>query len=812
MKNEDFEKLGVFYLGKGYDVQERTGTPDLLLYDSKQLTTHAVCVGMTGSGKTGLCIGLLEEAAIDDVPVIAVDPKGDIGNILLTFPKLRGEDFLPWVDADEAQRRGIDREAFAEKTARTWREGLAEWGQDGARIQRLMDAADMAVYTPGSSAGLPLTVLRSFTAPSAAVIEQTETYRDRIASAVSGLLALLGVDSDPMGGREHILLSTVLDDAWRRGRDVALADLIRAIQAPPFDKVGVIDLETFYPARDRFALAMRLNNLIASPGFAGWMQGEPLDVGGLLYAPSGKPRISVLSIAHLSDAERMFFVTILLNEVLSWVRSQPGTSSLRAILYMDEIYGYFPPSANPPSKKPMLTLLKQARAFGVGVVLATQNPVDLDYKGLSNCGTWFLGRLQTRRDKDRVLDGLEGASAAAGAGFDRAAMDKTLSSLGKRVFLLNNVHEAHPVVFETRWTLSYLRGPLNRDEIQTLMAPRKAEADPAPAKPAPVQEAVPVEPAPAAPVSGSRPVLPPDVPEFFVVGPATGKAPTYRPTLLGIARLHYVDRKSGVDYWETLTVQRPVADDVPADVWEDGKHLTGRVPALDKAPPLAPGATFADLPAAMTRAKNYAEWAKDLKNYLYRERRLTVWTCPELKAYGRPEETARDFRVRLSQGARENRDAAIEKLRARFGPRRVALEKKLAAAHEALGREREKASKSSWDAAVSLGTSILGAFTGRKTMTKTNVARVGTAARAATKAARDRFQTSPAQDRLDALNEEYVDLENEFQTELDRIKTTGGADSLQLDKLELAPRKGDLTVEQVVLAWTAEPVAEDDEA
>ncbi len=391
----DFEKLGLFYLGKTYDVKDRKVTSELVLYESKHLTTHAVCVGMTGSGKTGLGIGLLEEAAIDGIPVIAIDPKGDLSNLLLGFPELRPEDFLPWVDADEAGRRGQTVEQFAAKTADQWKEGLAAWGEDGARIARMRDAVDLAIYTPGSSAGLSLTVLRSFDAPPPALVSQTELYRERIASAVSGLLALLGITADPISSREHILLSNILDQAWRTGQDLDMASLIHAVQSPALQKVGVMDIETFFPAKDRFALAMKINNLLASPGFAGWLEGDALDVGSLLYTPDGKPKLSVVSIAHLSDNERMFFITILLNEVLAWVRTQPGTSSLRAVLYMDEIFGYFPPTANPPSKMPMLTLLKQARAFGLGVVLATQNPVDLDYKGLSNAGTWFLGRLQT---------------------------------------------------------------------------------------------------------------------------------------------------------------------------------------------------------------------------------------------------------------------------------------------------------------------------------------------------------------------------------------------------------------------------------
>ena len=476
---QDYEKLGLFYLGKIYDSKQRQVTSNLLLYESKDLTTHAVCLGMTGSGKTGLGISLLEEAAIDGIPVIAIDPKGDLGNLLLSFPELRPEEFLPWVDPDEAGRRGLTVEQLAVQTAQQWREGLAASGEDGARIARLRQAVDLAIYTPGSSAGLPMTVLRSFEAPPPALVSQVEAYRERITSTVAGLLALLGIVVDPISSREHILLANVLDHAWRGGHDLDMASLIHAIQSPPFQTVGVIDVETFFPAKDRFVLAMKLNNLLASPGFASWLEGDALDVSRLLYTSAGKPRLSIVSIAHLSDNERMFFVTILLNEVLAWVRTQPGTSSLRAVLYMDEIFGYFPPTANPPSKVPMLTLLKQARAFGVGVVLATQNPVDLDYKGLSNAGTWFLGRLQTQRDKDRVLEGLEGASAAAGHAFDRRKLDEILSGLGNRVFVMNNVHDNQPVVFQTRWALSYLRGPLTREQIQTLMTARKLATPPA---------------------------------------------------------------------------------------------------------------------------------------------------------------------------------------------------------------------------------------------------------------------------------------------------------------------------------------------
>ena len=470
----DYEKLGQFYLGKTHDLKSGTTSPDqLVMYDAKDLTTHAVCVGMTGSGKTGLCLALLEEAALDGIPAICIDPKGDLGNLMLTFPKLQDSDFEPWVDAQEASRNGMTTAEYATKTADLWRNGLAEWGQSGERIQKLRDSAEDAIYTPASSAGRQITVLKSFDAPNVQVLNDSEAFRGRIMSAVSGLLALLQIDADPIASREHILLSTIFDSYWRSGQNIDMGALIRSIQAPPFNKVGFLDLESFYPQAERFKLAMTLNNLLASPSFAAWMEGEPLDIQKLLYTPEGKPRLAIVSISHLSDQERMFFVTILLNEMVSWMRSQTGTSSLRALLYMDEVFGYFPPVANPPSKQPMLTLLKQARAFGLGCVLATQNPVDLDYKGLSNCGTWFLGRLQTERDKMRVLEGLEGAANSAGSTFDRQAMEQTLAGLGSRVFLMNNVHEDAPTVFRSRWALSYLRGPVSRQQIEVLMAPLK---------------------------------------------------------------------------------------------------------------------------------------------------------------------------------------------------------------------------------------------------------------------------------------------------------------------------------------------------
>jgi hypothetical protein len=512
----EIEGLGSFYLGKPYDVEAAKLGDGYVLYDSKDLTTHAVCVGMTGSGKTGLCVGVIEEAALDGVPSILIDPKGDLADLMLTFPQLRPEDFRPWINEDDAAKAGASPDDFASSQAALWAKGLADWGQDGARIQRLRDAADFAIYTPGSDAGLPVSVLGSFAPP--ADRSDAEAVGDQIAAIATGLLALLGIDADPIKSREHILVSSILGAAWSNGQALDIAALIAQIQQPPFAKIGVLDLDSFYPQKERFELALALNNLLAAPGFQLWMQGVPLDVGQLLRSEGGKPRVAIFSIAHLSDDERMFFVTLLLNAVLAWMRGQSGTTSLRALLYMDEIFGYFPPTAEPPSKKPLLTLLKQARAFGLGVVLATQNPVDLDYKGLSNAGTWLIGRLQTDQDKQRVLDGLEGASGQGG--LDRAQLEHLISALGNRVFLLNNVHENAPEVFQTRWTMSYLRGPLSRPQIATLMSPLKAAMPQAAAPAAPAATAEATSPdvaAPAVAAAATQPASP------------SGIAPAYLP-------------------------------------------------------------------------------------------------------------------------------------------------------------------------------------------------------------------------------------------------------------------------------------------
>lgn len=807
----DYEKLGQFYLGRTHDLKTGITSPDqLLMYESKDLTTHAICVGMTGSGKTGLCLALLEEAALDGIPAICIDPKGDLGNLMLTFPRLQSDDFEPWVDAQEAMRNGMTTPEFAKKTADMWRKGLADWGQSGERIQKFRDHAEVAIYTPASSAGRQITVLKSFDAPNAQVLNDSEAFRERIMSAVSGLLALLQIDADPINSREHILLSTIFDSFWRSGQNIDMGALIRSIQAPPFNKVGFLDLESFYPQNERFKLAMTLNNLLASPSFAAWLEGEPLDIQKLMYTPSGKPRLAIVSIAHLSDQERMFFVTIMLNEMLSWMRSQTGTSSLRALLYMDEVFGYFPPTANPPSKQPMLTLLKQARAFGLGVVLATQNPVDLDYKGLSNCGTWFLGRLQTERDKMRVLEGLEGAANSVGSTFDRQAMEQTLAGLGTRVFLMNNVHENAPTVFRSRWALSYLRGPVSRQQIEVLMAPLK-QSDPVSAnmnaaaalassqKYAAPQAELPSQPA--------RPVLPPGIPEFFLPVHMHVTGVVYRPSLLAQSRVHFIDAKNSIDLWDPVTLIRLAGDSVPADPWmESDEWDESDLPEILNAPEFA-DADYRDLPAEVTQKKSYTGWTTALKNHLYRDRKLSVFTCEELKQTSSPGESESDFRIRLRMSAREERDRLVEKLRRKYTTKFSTLDDKIRRAEQKIEKEKAQKSSKTLSTAVSFGTSVLGALFGRKLASATNISRAGSAIKSASAIASEAGDVRAAEEQYAALLQEREELNTTVETEVQQIADSLDTDLMKFGSMELSPRKTDTAIDRIALLWL--PYADD---
>ncbi len=780
----DFEKLGAFYLGKRYDMEAQKLTEEPVLYDSKDLTTHAAIIGMTGSGKTGLGIGILEEAALDHIPVIAIDPKGDMGNLLLTFPQLKPENFRPWVNPRTALDKGQTPDEFAASQAALWKKGLGQWGQTGKRIAQLRKNVDLAIYTPGSNAGLPVSVLHSFDAPDADLIDDVDLYRERVQATATGILTLLDMDADPVSSREHILISRLLDNAWKEGRNLDVPALIGEIQDPPITKVGVMNIDSFFPANDRFKLAMALNNLLAAPGFEAWMQGTPLSAKDLLYTGDGKPRISVMAISHLDDAQRMFFVSMLLNELIGWMRAQPGTSSLRAILYMDEIFGYMPPIANPPSKKLFLTLLKQARAYGLGLVLATQNPVDLDYKGLSNTGTWFIGRLQTERDKARVMEGLEGATAG---NFDKQAMERTIAGLGKRRFLLHNVHEDEPVVFNTRWVLSYLAGPLTRDHIRTLMKTAKngiAAAARAVSKPKRRS-------------AESAPALPPSIDQFFVRG--FGEELVYHPRLVAGGDVVFTSARYNIED------ERPVLhtvefEDGPVDIdWDNGEPLELAID--DLADEGEEGATYADCPAAADNPKAYSPWGKDYKRWLRQNETVTLYKSKRFRLTSLPTETEGDFRARLQDAASEKRDAAIAKIRKRYATKLTTLENRLMRAEQAIAVQKEQSTKRKLDTAISFGTAILGAVLGRKKLSSSTATKMGSAIKTAGSARKEAADVERAKQTAEKVRVDIAALNKDLEEEVAKLDTAFDAQAEELDEIVVRAKSTDIHVAVTGLVW-----------
>ena len=801
-----FEKLAAFYLGRDYDLAKRNMTDDLLMYDAKDLCTHAMCVGMTGSGKTGLCISLLEEAALDGIPIICVDPKGDLANLLLTFPTLSPDDFQPWLDEGEAKRKGISVEQFASDTADQWREGLRSWGQDTDRIQRLKDAVDISIYTPGSNIGLPMTVLKSFDAPPAEARDDAELLGDRITGAVTGLLTLMGIDADPMTSSEHILLSSILQKRWKEGKNVGIEQLIRLIQKPPIDRIGVVDLDSFMSADARNKLAMRLNNLLASPAFASWMEGDSLSIKNMLQSVTGKPQITILSIAHLNDNERMFFVTILLNELLAWVRTQKGTSSLRALFYMDEVAGYFPPVKNPPCKPPMLTLLKQARAFGLGITLATQNPVDLDYKGLSNIGTWFLGRLQTERDKARVLEGLEGAAGKAGQTFDRQQMEQTLASLGSRVFLMNNVHEPQPRVFQTRWAMSYLAGPLARGQISRLMTEKKErlefqenEGNPITtgsdkSQPASRDQQPKLTKFDASVPPENRPAVPAGIIERFS-GTNLRSSPNakliYRPTLYCEGALHFIRKTASLDQWQNAKHVINCSPEFPENLWESSEPVSLDIDLIDTADERF---TFTPLPSQLVNKRKYRAYRSQYKEFLYRHSDLTLYKSNLVTGIA-PLGDRADAVAHFTQKLREARDVQTEKLRDKYERKLDSLEKKIRTGQDRLEREKSQSRSSMISAGSSVIGALLGGFMGGRRTSVSTVARgVGYASQQTSDVAR-------AERRLQLLDKDKQELHRELAQDLDDLQQKYDISQLEPEPQQIPPRKSDLKTETPIILW-----------
>lgn len=806
---------GNFYLGRLHDLAKGKTTDQPLLYDPADLTTHAFVVGMTGSGKTGLCVGLLEEAALNGFPALMIDPKGDITNLLLHFPELKPEDFQPWVNPDEARRAGKTQEQAAQETAALWAKGLADWGITPDRIRALNESAHFAVYTPGSDAGIPVSILASLKAPEIPWESNREALREKISSTVIALLGLVGLnDIDPVRSREHILLSNIFEHAWMKGQDLDLSELILQTQNPPFEKLGVFDVNTFFPQKERFALAMLLNNILAAPAFQTWIEGQPLDIPSLLYAPDGKPRHSVFYIAHLTDAERMFFVTLLFSAIESWMRAQSGTTSLRALVYFDEIFGYLPPIANPPSKQPMLRMLKQARAFGVGLVLVTQNPVDVDYKGLSNTGTWFIGKLQTDQDKQRLLDGLQ--SALAGS-LDRSAYDKMISSLGKRIFLMHNVHNKEPLVFQTRWVMNYLAGPLMRAQIPTLNALVGASLQPSPAAAPTLQpiqaERQPTEAvhAPAPSSSTTRPSVPTGVQEYFLPNNLTltealrkagaetqqaveSKGLLYRPVLLAQARTLYLNRKYNLDYEQLQTAIIPNPDRRGVVRWENHPAAPLEPRKLDDHP--APQSRFAPLDVPLSDAKIMASLEKDFADWAFRTGKITIRANESLKVYAGPAISAAEFRQMCAEAAKKGRDAEQNKVAEAFDRKIAALQEKLKREQRELEQDETRLSQRRLEEMGTHAENVLGLFLGRKSSR-----RVSSSLTKRRMTADADAEVKESKEAIADMQKQLAALENEKAKALEEVEQRWGDLASQVDEITVASLKKDVSIELFGVGW-----------
>lgn len=801
------DRAGKFYIGREYDLAAKKTLKTPVLYDPGDLTTHGVVVGMTGSGKTGLGVGILEEAAMAGIPAIIVDPKGDIANLPLHFPELRAEDFKPWVDPLEARRSGGSQDDMAAELASRWRSGLEKWGLGPDEVHRVRRSADYSVYTPGSTAGVPVDILTSLEAPELPWDENRELLLDKVSSTTTALLTLVGIEADPVRSREHILLANILEQAWKSGEDLDLPTLIHQVQQPPFEKLGALDLEQSYPKDDRVELAMTLNNLLASPSFEVWTEGAPLHIEDLLWTADGGPRHSIFYMAHLSDQERMFFVTLLLSALESWMRSQPGASSLKMLLYFDEMFGFLPPVAKPPSKPPLLRLLKQGRAYGLGLLLTTQNPVDLDYKALSNAGTWFVGKLQTEQDKARLLDGLEGVSVAE-VGIDRAQFDKHISALGKRVFLLHNVHEAGPQIFYTRWAMAYLKGPIALPQVRDVNAWAGVPDLPAEVKkPADRAPAHAVEPPRT---TAGRPEVPARIEEAFVANTVTAsqavkalgakteeyshKSLVYRPALLAQANVRYLKRDLGVDVDQQLAAL--VVDPGRRGVvrWEEHHISPFSRDALEDEP--TPDGSFSELTAPFDDAKTLRALEKDFMDYVYHEAELPLLSNPSLDLIGGAHESEQDFRRRCAEKARQGQEQEAEELREKFEKKVERIRDKLAREERELEEDKAELAGRKLEEYATHAENILGLFTGSRS--RRRVSSSLTKRRLTSKAKADVDETMQ---EIEAFREEMVDLEIELAEALEDLDERWQDAAEDIEEIVIKPYKKYIQLDFFGVAW-----------
>ena len=765
-----YEKMALFYLGKN------AKDDSLSLYKSKHLTTHAAIIGMTGSGKTGLGIGLIEEAAIDNIPSIVIDPKGDMGNLCLAFAQMRPEDYLPWVDESEALSKGKTLQEMAEDLASSNKAGIESFGQDLERVQRFA-AVPKTIYTPGSSAGVGVNILGSFAAPPRSVLEDEETFASLINTTSLSLLSLVGIASDSIGSREHLLLSTIFSHFYMGGNSLSMEMLIQNIITPPFEKIGMLSLDAFYPQNERMKLATLFNGVVASVTFSAWLKGEALDIQNMLYDEEGKAKIAIFSIAHLSDEERMFFVSLLLNAYISWMRSQRGSAVLKSILYMDEIFGFFPPLKNPPSKEPMLLLLKQARAFGCGIILSTQNPVDIDYKGLSNIGTWFIGKLQTKQDIAKVVDGI-----AANSEFSKEEIAKQIATLKGRHFFVKNVHEEQTQEFYTRWVLSYLKGPMSKDDIKTVMQAKKE------ALPQPKERDVFVQ------TGMTKPLLNENIKEYFV---SANEDSCFYPYLYAELKLRFFNQKKGIDTQENLFYKLPLDAKTFTIEWQNAHEE-----ALEQKSLQAPAnASYAELPEIVLREKSLKGFERGVSDFVYESKNLELFMCEELDLESKLHESKRDFLVRMEDTLKELREERIQKLQEKFGSDYEKLQDKLQKLDMKLQKEEAEASSKMADTLIGVGMTLVSAFFGKKTLSASTISKGASTLSKGKDVLKERTDVANAQLLLSDVEEEMQTLEQRLKEEIEEITKELDIKNYSSQSLIIKPKRSDIVITDFALLW-----------
>ncbi|MDD5358692.1 MAG: DUF87 domain-containing protein [Sulfurovaceae bacterium] len=767
MSKDIYEKLDLFYLGKDFDKATLQSTNELTLIKNKAFTTHATIIGMTGSGKTGLGVGLIEEASLDNILSIVIDPKGDMGNLCLVDSTFNPTSFEGWVK-DEAVSKGKDPIEYSKEVAQNWLNGIEGSDQDKERVNRFQ-SVEKTIYTPGSTAGVGVNILSSLEVPDAQVLEDMDTYMSYLKTTTSSLLSLVSIEDDS-GSKEYVLLSSIISNSWKNGENVSLETIIANIINPTFDKIGILPVEDFFESKSRFDFASKFNALLASPSFALWLQGENIDIDKLLYDQNGKAKIAIFNISHLDDNQRMFFVSLLLNRYIAWMRRQSGTEVLKTILYMDEIFGFFPPSKNPPSKEPMLLLLKQGRAFGVGVILSTQNPVDLDYKGLSNMGTWFIGRLQTSQDINKVIDGLSGQ---IGSSFSKEEIEKLLLNLPKRTFLLKSIHLEDVKLFGTRWTMSYLKGPLKKEEIIALSVGKKSNS------PTIKEPSTTVVKKTLSPVDSS-------ISQYFETG-----ANDFVPTIGAKGTILFFNQAKGINENKDLVLN--------VSIDENSSHIDTSNIAIDNAdftrfqttPPNS--SSFEAVPDFVRKDKSLKDAQKQLTDYIYQTQNIELFVCKSLKLESAPNESKTDFIIKVNDAIRAKKDEQIEKLTQELKKKEESLNNKKETLNYQLDKEKSE-STASW---LNAGVAVLGALLSGGS----SASKVGKVVSQGGRVLRENGDKSRIEDKMDQLDEDLKLLDDDFKNKVDELDSIFKIENYPIETLLVKPKKSDINISTVALVW-----------